>query len=126
MMARAPRCAAANLSRLAVALMLACAVVLVPQAAAAETRVSGAPDAVRVDAREASLDEVFGALAAKFNLQYRTNVPLDRPVNGAFSGSLSRVIARLLDGYDHVVKRGPTGIEVIILGISPRSSPPGE
>jgi hypothetical protein len=107
------------------ALIVGCALMLPllqPRAAGAETHVSGAPDAVRVDARGASLDEVLGALAGKFNLNYRAKVPLDRRVNGVFSGSLSRVIARLLDGYDHVVKRNADGIEVVILSVSPKST----
>jgi hypothetical protein len=122
---RLPR-TAADLSRPAIAaLAFVCALSLAPHAAVAETRVSGGADAVRVEARDASLEEVFGALAAKFIFQYRAKVPLDRPVNGAFSGSLSRVIARLLADYDHVVKRGPGGMEVLILGVSTKSSAPG-
>lgn len=108
------------------AIILGCALMLQPHAVAAEARVSGAPDAARVEARGVSLDEVFSALAAKFNLHYRAKVPLERPVNGVFSGSLSRVIARLLDGYDYMVKRGPDGIEVVIFGVSRRLSSPGE
>lgn len=120
MMARAQRCAT-ELPRPAVAaLALVCALALMPHAAAAETRVSGRPEAVRLEARDASLDEVFGALAAKFTLHYRAKIRLDRRVSGVFSGSLSRVIARLLDGYDHVVKHSPEGLDVTVFGGSPQ------
>jgi hypothetical protein len=110
----------------ALALTLICAFALVPHAAGAETRVSGGLEAVRIEAHDASLEEIFGALGAKFNLRYRTKVPLGRAVNGVYSGSLSRVLARLLDGYDHVVQRSPGGIEVTIIGLSQKSSTPGE
>lgn len=115
-----------RLRSVAFALAFGWSIALAPHPADAETRISGNSDAIRVEVREASLEEVLAALEAKFNLRCRAKVPLGRAVNGVFSGSLSRVIARLLDGYDHVVKRGPDGIEVTILGVSPRTSAPGE
>jgi len=66
------------------------------------------------------------AVAAKFSVHYRSAVSLDRRVNGTFSASLTRVLSRLLDGYDRVVRHGPEGLDVVILGVSPRSSPKGE
>jgi hypothetical protein len=107
-------------------LLLVYAVLVAPPVACAETRISGTGEAVRVEARGATLEEVLAALAGKFDLRYRAKVPLGRPVDGVFAGSLSRVIARLLEGYDRVVKSGPAGIEVIILGVSQRSSAAAE
>jgi hypothetical protein len=101
-------------------------VLLLQPCAAAEIRVSGAPEAVRIEAREASLEEVFRALVAKFELHYHAKVPLDRPVNGVFTGSLSRVMARLLEGYDYVVKRSADGTQVMILGVSAKTQTPSE
>lgn len=100
------------------AFFVGCALLLQSHAVAAESRISGSADAVRVEARQASLDEVLGALAAKYNLHYRAKVALGRPVNGIFSGSLLRVIARLLDGYDYVVQRDEGRVDVTIIGLS--------
>ncbi len=106
--------------------LIAGSATLLPGAARSETRITGKAEAVRIEAREASLEEVLAALATKFSLRYRSKVPLGRRIHGTFAGSLSRVVSRLLDGYDHVVKRGPDGMEVLILGVSPKPSSPGE
>jgi hypothetical protein len=120
------KCCVDALGPALVALLFACPLALQPRSAQAETRISGGPETVRVEAREASLDEVLGALAGKFQIQYRASVPLDRTISGTFSGSLSRVVARLLDGYDRVVKRDGSGLEIVILGVAAKSSSPGE
>jgi hypothetical protein len=97
-----------------------------PSALRAETIVTGSADAVRLDARNAPLSEVLDVIAGKFKVQYQTKIALARPVNGTFRGQLGRVLSRLLDGYDHVVKSGPDGFEVMILGLSSKSASPGE
>jgi hypothetical protein len=112
--------------RRALALLLFASAWLAPHAASAEARIAGAPNAMRLEARDASVEEVLRALAARFNLHYQSKVPLERLVSGTFSGSLSRVVSRVLAGYDHVVKIGPDGLEVMILGVSPKIQTPGE
>jgi hypothetical protein len=77
-------------------------------------RVEGQPDAVRIEAHDASLREVFAALQAKFNLQYRARNALDRPVTGTYNGSLQQVAGRLLAGYDFALKITPGGIAVLV------------
>ena len=96
------------------------AVLLVGAAAAAtiahaEVLIEGAPHAVHLEVRRASLHEVLNALEAKFNLHYRTDDPLDRPVNGTYDGPLRRVAARVLDGYDFAMKVTAEGIDVLVL-----------
>lgn len=92
--------------------------------ASAELSVTGEPQTVRVEARGSSLDEILATLAVKFRMQYRANVPLDRPVSGTFAGSLPRVVSRLLDGYDRVVKWNGNDLDIVILGVAAKSPAP--
>ena len=84
-------------------------------AAQAQVRVDGRPDTVHIEARDATLREVFDALATKFNLRYRTDDALETRKTGIFDGSLRRVTARILDGYDFAMKVTPQGIDVLVL-----------
>jgi hypothetical protein len=43
-------------------------------------------------------------------------VPLDVEVDGAYSGSLSQVVPRLLDGYNYVIKQDSALTEIIVFG----------
>jgi hypothetical protein len=97
------------------ALVLACAA-----AARAEVLVEGDEAAVRVVARQASVAEIFAALQSKFRFRYTLAVNPERPISGTVSGPLHGVVARLLDGYDFVVKRAPEGVEVV--RIAPRGT----
>src|SRR5215831_2931206 len=82
----------------------------------AEAHITGEPDAVRVEARDSRVEEVLVALGASFGLQYRSASALSRRVSGTYEGSLRRVVTRLLDGYDFVMKTGSDGIEVTVYG----------
>lgn len=86
------------------------------QSVRAETRVSGAPNAVRVEARDASVNEVMAALVASFELRYRSPASLTRRVTGTYEGSLQHVVARVLDGYNFVMKTGSEGVEAWVYG----------
>ena len=84
--------------------------------AAAEVRIDGTAAAVRVTTSRDSIADVLAAFAPDFKLRYRAAVPLDAAANAVYAGSLGQVIARLLDGYNFIVKRDPDGIEVVVLG----------
>lgn len=86
------------------------------QSVRAEALVSGEPNAVRVEARDASVDEVMAALVANFDLRYRSPALLDRRVTGTYEGSLQHVVARVLDGYNFVMKTGSEGVEAWVYG----------
>lgn len=73
----------------------------------AETRITGEPDAVRIEARDAPVAEVLEALGESFGLQYRGTASLSRRVTGTYEGSLQRVVRRLLEGHDFIMKTGP-------------------
>jgi hypothetical protein len=86
------------------------------QSVRAEARISGEPDAVWVEARDASVDEVMAALVASFDLRYRSPASLTRRVTGTYEGSLQQVVGRLLDGYNFVLRTGSEGVEAWVYG----------
>jgi hypothetical protein len=84
--------------------------------ASAEVRVEGNLSALRVTASGDALADVLSAFGTQFPLKYRTAVPLNAEMNGAYSGSFSQVVARLLDGYNYVIKKDQELTEIIIFG----------
>jgi hypothetical protein len=92
------------------------------QSVRAEVRIAGREDAVQVEARDAPVEEVLSGLRASFGLQYRSGTSLDRRVSGTYEGSLQRVVRRLLEGYDFVLKSEDGAVEVVVVG----AGKPGE
>jgi hypothetical protein len=79
-------------------------------------RVQGDMAAVRLDARRTTIAGVLSALDAAFDMSYRSSIVLDEEITGTYAGSLRRVISRVLDGYNYVIKQGDAKLDVIILG----------
>ena len=75
----------------------------------------GSPEALRIEAADAKLSDVLNELKAKFNVRYRANDALEGRITGSFHGSLQRVVARLLEGYDYVIAISPDGLDALIL-----------
>ena len=85
--------------------------------ASAEVRVSEAGDGrLTIVAHDATVRQVLDVLRATRPLQVRTSDALARTVTGTYSGSLPRVLSRILDGYDHVVHSTAAGIELEVFG----------
>jgi len=82
----------------------------------AEVHVEGNAGALRVTTSGDPLSDVLSAFGAVLPVKYRTSVPLEDEVSGAYSGSLSQVVARLLDGYNYVIKRDREQAEIIVFG----------
>ncbi|SIO64187.1 hypothetical protein SAMN05443247_10221 [Bradyrhizobium erythrophlei] len=91
-------------------------------AALAQLRVDGKPEAVHVEARDVPLQEVLSVLHDRFGLQYRSDDTLETRKTGVFDGPLQRVAARILEGYDFAMKITPQGIDVLVL----RQNRPGQ
>ncbi|MFL6796086.1 MAG: hypothetical protein ACJ8F3_01590 [Xanthobacteraceae bacterium] len=89
---------------------------LAPSVALADVQVSGTPEAARVVAQGGSIDEVMAALRNAFEMRWQAPMPLDRRLTGTYEGSLNRVLTRVLEGYNFVVKAGNGRLEVIVLG----------
>jgi hypothetical protein len=85
--------------------------------ASAEVHVEGSPAAVRVTTSRDTISNVLSALAATFNVQYRTATPLDTAADANYSGSFRQVISRLLDGYNYVIKADDSKTtEIVVFG----------
>jgi hypothetical protein len=82
----------------------------------AETSVSGKTDAIRVEARDAPVQEVLETLSENFGLQYRSATALTRRLTGTYEGSLHQVVRRVVAGYDFVIKVGPGDMELVVYG----------
>ena len=95
------------------AAVLACALAT---AARAEVRIEGTPAALQVTTRQDAVADVLAALAANLDVKYRSAVPLDRAANAAYTGSLREVIARLLEGYNYVLRKEHDATEIVVFG----------
>jgi hypothetical protein len=84
--------------------------------ACAEVHVEGDLNGLRVAAKGDTLSDVFSAIDSLLHVKYRTAVPLDAQISAVYSGSLSQVVSRLLDGYNYVIKKDPDRIEIIVFG----------
>jgi hypothetical protein len=85
--------------------------------ASAEVRVvESGPGTLVVEAREATVEQVLETLSESRNFEFHTARPLTRVLSGTYTGTLPRVLARVLDGYDHVVQSTPTGIRLSVVG----------
>jgi hypothetical protein len=82
----------------------------------AEVRVAGDLSALRVSASGDTLSEVLSTFGTLFPVRYRTSLPLTGTINGAYSGSFSQVVSRLLDGYNYVIKKDEGLTEIIVFG----------
>jgi hypothetical protein len=83
--------------------------------AGAEVRVQGSADDVRVEAHGAIVAEIFAALGQRFAVRYR-GTPASASLTATFEGPLRRVVVRVLEGNDYVIKRASDGLDVILLG----------
>src|SRR3979490_1201674 len=83
----------------------------------AEVRVvESGPGTLVVEAREATVEQILEALSESRNFEFHTARRLARVRSGTYTGTLPRVLARVLDGYDHVIQSTPTGIRLSVVG----------
>ena len=90
------------------------AVALSGPAIGADIRVQGSEDAVHVEARDATRDEILAALAGRFALSYRGATD-SRGVTATFQGPLLDVVKRVLEGYNYVITRTGDSLEVVVV-----------
>jgi hypothetical protein len=102
--------------RTAAALLLAVAVTAAAPSARADVSVEGDVRAVRLEASHAPVREVLSALETAFKVRYRSSISLDGGIHGTYTGRLERVIARVLAGYNYVLKREKDTIEIVVVG----------
>jgi hypothetical protein len=78
-------------------------------------RIGGDAAAVRLELRRTTIAEALAALST-FNVSYRSSIMLDEEINGTYSGSLRRVIAHVLGGYNYVIRQDGAALAVDIIG----------
>jgi hypothetical protein len=82
----------------------------------AEVRVNGNATALRIDASQSQVAEILSALGPTFHVRVTASIALDKHINGRYTGSLGQLLSRVLDGYNYVIKRQGTAIEVVVIG----------
>jgi hypothetical protein len=98
------------------AILLGAALAIAPTPVLAEIQVRGSPEAVRIEARDTPVEEILAALSRAFGMHYQLSANLDKRLSGTYVGSLRRVVTRILDGYNFVLKTDNGSIAVTVLG----------
>src|SRR5262249_17816045 len=82
----------------------------------AEVQLSGTADHAVLKANNGTLPEVVSGLESRFNVKIRLAGTTQQQITGVYSGSLRRVLSRLLDGVDHFISSGPEGMGIVVVG----------
>ncbi|HEY4406088.1 MAG TPA: hypothetical protein VGN55_15685 [Xanthobacteraceae bacterium] len=96
------------------AVVLAALLCGMPMPVQAEVSIAGGPADIRLEASDASLEEILLALHASFKLRYHTLATLDDAVSGSYHGPLARVASQLLDRYDFMMKVAAESVEISV------------
>src|SRR5438105_1744348 len=74
----------------------------------------GTPEFVRIEAENASIEDVLHALSDAYGLTYRSNIPLGKQVTGTYDGPLSKVLTRVLSGSNFVLTQNGKTLQLVI------------
>ena len=102
------------------AVMLASLAQALSAGARAEVLITGDSDAIKVEAKGASVEELLAALQKAYSLQFRSSADLSRSVSGTFAGSLQQVVSRVLSlkGYNFIAETSEEGTMVAVYDMS--------
>jgi len=95
----------------ALSLLLVCVA-----SARADAQFSGTEDHVVLRAKNATMAEILSGIRSALKLRVGLTGSTERQFNGAYTGTLRRVLSRLLDGEDYVIGSAPDGINIVLLG----------
>jgi hypothetical protein len=107
-------------------LTLASLLIVTPSFAFDGVKVAGTAEKLKLEVSNATVDNALAALRSAVDFKCLCSPPLDRRVTGVYQGNIRRVLSRLLEGYDYVIKTSPSGmVEVIVLraNASPQPNP---
>ena len=90
----------------------------------AEVRISGSIDAVTIDAKNAPLTEIIAALNSKLIARINWTPAITPAITGKYSGSLRRVLLRMLDGQNVILTSSGDQISIILLANTGKSAVP--
>jgi hypothetical protein len=101
-------------------ILLATFVLALSMNARAEIQVTGGSEAITVEAKEASVEEMLIALKKAYGLQYASSANLSPSISGTFAGSLQQVVSRVLSlqGYWFIAETSAQGIMVAVYDMS--------
>ena len=86
-------------------------------------RVTGTAAKLQLELNDNTVGEALTELRSAFGVTCRCAVPLDRRVTGLYQGNINRVLSRLLEGYNFVVKTSSSGnVELIVIDASAPAS----
>jgi hypothetical protein len=100
------------------AIVLGVAPAIAPSPVLAEMQVSGTPQAVRIDARDAPLEEILAGLSRAFGVHYQLSVNLNKRLSGTYEGSLPQVLTGVLNGYNFILYRENGAMAVTVSGMA--------
>jgi hypothetical protein len=87
------------------AIVLGVSLAIAPTPVFAEIQVGGSPEAVTIEVRDASVEEVLATLSRRFGMDYHSSIDLDKRLDGTYVGPLSQVVTRILEGYNFFLQR---------------------
>jgi hypothetical protein len=90
------------------------AAALRPTSDASLLHVQGSPAAVHLEARQTTIAQVLSALTTAYDMSYNASIPLDRVLDGTYTGSLRRVVSRVLQGYNFAIEQEDAKLTVVI------------
>jgi hypothetical protein len=105
---------------------------IAPMSARAEVKFEGTANQLRITTNHDAIADVLAGLSTNFDLKHQSAIRLDAPAQASYSGSVRQVIARLLDGYNYVIRTDRNALEVIVIGgrgekpIPAPQAPPGQ
>jgi hypothetical protein len=85
-----------------------------PASDASLLHVQGGPAAVHLEVRQTTIAQVLAALMAAYDMSYSASIPLERLLDGTYTGSLRRVVSRVLQGYNFAIEQDNAKLVVII------------
>jgi hypothetical protein len=68
-----------------------------------------------IEAQDATVQEILDALVRLRTIRFEASEALSRHVTGTYSGTLPRVLSRILDGYDHVIRSTSSGLQIDVV-----------
>jgi hypothetical protein len=96
----------------ATALLMACAI---SGSAYAEVRVSGNENDIALHANNATVAEILSGVQSALHIKILLKGSIPRQITGDYSGSLRRVLSRLMDGTSYIVSSNLDGLVITVL-----------